>query len=207
MAESNQTSVDFFFDVTSPYSYLASTQVPGLARRTGVTIEWRPFLLGGLFKAIDNTAPAFLAPRGRYLFRDLTRWAGRYGVPFNWPTRFPMNTVTCQRMLVAVRADQGNEACMRLAAAFFPGYWADDADLADAEVAKRLADEAGFDGAALLERTQDPAVKEALIAATAEAQERGAFGAPTFFFGDEMYFGNDRLLFLEEALTAAGAAR
>jgi len=204
MADSTDTSVEFFFDVTSPYSYLASTQLADLARRTGVTIEWRPFLLGGLFASIGNQAPAMLKPRGAYMGRDLQRWAKRYGVPLNWPSRFPMNTVKAQRMLLAVREEKGDAACADLAAALFVAYWVDDRDLADPATLTEVADGAGHPGAALLERTQEPAIKEALKGATKEAEERGAFGAPTFFVGGEMYFGNDRLPLLEDALEADG---
>lgn len=200
MADSTEPSVEFFFDIASPYSYLASTQLEGLARRTGATVEWRPFLLGGLFASIGNQAPAVLAPRAAYMGRDLHRWAKRYRVPFHWPSRFPMNTVMCQRMLLAVRRERGDAACATLAAAFFAAYWVDDRDLSDPSTLVEVATAAGEDGPALAERTRDPAIKEALKAATAEAETRGAFGAPTFFVGDEMYFGNDRLLLLEDAL-------
>ena len=206
MADPKDTGVEFFFDVSSPYSYLASTQMEGLAQRTGASIAWRPFLLGGLFAAVGNHAPALLEPRARYMGRDLQRWANRYGVPLRWPSRFPINTVKAQRMLLALRAEKGDAACADLAAAFFTAYWADDRDVADLEVLTEVATRAGYDGAALAERTQDPAIKEALKAATTEAEERGAFGAPTFFAKGEMYFGNDRLLLLEDALQADGEA-
>ncbi len=206
MADPQDTTVEFFFDVASPYSYLASTQMHGLAQRTGASVAWRPFLLGGLFASIGNQAPAMLKPRAIYMSRDLHRWAGRYEVPLRWPSRFPINTVKAQRMLLAIRDEKGDADCARLAAAFFGAYWADDRDVADLAVLTTIADEAGFDGGALAERTQDPAIKEALKAATAEAEERGAFGAPTFFACGEMYFGNDRLLLLEDALQVDGEA-
>ena len=200
MSQTPAPSVEFFFDTASPYSYLASTQVGGLSDRTGATIEWRPFFLGGLFQSIGNATPATLAPRGRYMARDLRRWAKRYGVPFNWPSRFPMNTIGAQRLLLAVQDDHGEEACGRLTAALFTAYWVDDRDLKDGEVLRDVAAGAGFDAEALLARTQEPAIKERLKGVTQEAEDRGVFGAPTFFFGEEMYFGNDRLLLLEDAL-------
>jgi len=206
MADSTDTRVEFFFDIASPYSYLASTQLEGLARRTGATIAWRPFLLGGLFSSIGNQAPATLKPRGAYMGRDLQRWAKRYQVPLSWPSRFPINTVKAQRMLLTLRQAKGDDAVAELAAAFFVAYWADDRDVSDLATLTEVATGAGFDGAALAERTQDPAIKDALKEATAEAEERGAFGAPTFFVGGEMYFGNDRLLLLEDALQADGEA-
>lgn len=206
MADSQDPLVEFFFDVASPYSYLASTQMDGLARRTSATVAWRPFLLGGLFAAVGNQAPALLKPRAAYMGRDLQRWARRYQVPLRWPTRFPINTVKAQRMLLALREEKGDAECATLAAAFFTAYWADDRDVADLDVLTAVADDAGFDGAALAERTQEPAIKEALKGATTEAEKRGAFGAPTFFTGGEMYFGNDRLPLLEDALRADGEA-
>lgn len=206
MADPQDHRVEFFFDVASPYSYLASTQMEGLGRRTGASIEWRPFLLGGLFASVGNQAPAMLKPRAAYMGRDLHRWAARYEVPLRWPSRFPINTVKAQRMLLALRDEKGDADCAALSAAFFAAYWADDKDVSDLEVLTQVATAAGYAGAALAERTQDPAIKDALKAATAEAEERGAFGAPTFFAGGEMYFGNDRLLLLEDALQADGEA-
>ena len=206
MADSSHPVVEFFFDIASPYSYLASTQLAGLADRTGATIRWRPFLLGGLFAALGNSAPAMLRPRAVYMGRDLQRWAKRYAVPLRWPSRFPIHSVKAQRMLLALREDEGDGACAELAATFFAAYWTADRDVADLGVLSEVATQAGFEGAALAERVQDPIIKEALKAATAEAEERGAFGAPTFFVGGEMYFGNDRLLLLEEAIQAGGEA-
>ena len=184
------TEVQFFYDVVSPYSYMAATQIEAIAADCDAHVVWRPFLLGGLFNAVGNAPPAFLAPRGAYLFKDLQRWSAYYGVPWALPDPFPTRSLTAQRALIAMPAEQRPDPSLAL----FRAYWADGRDIGDeAVVTDILGEEA-------VARTRDPVVKKALIDATVEAQERGAFGAPTFYVGDEMFFGNDRLPFLEQHL-------
>lgn len=194
--------VELFFDVGSPYSYLAMTQVPGLRERTGARVSLRPFLLGGVFKEVGNASPAGVAAKGRWMLGDLSRWAARYGVPFRMSSRFPTNTLGVQRALVAAEQRFGEEAMERLAMAFFRAMWVADRDLGSVDERARCAEEANVDGAALAEAVGEPAVKEALKAATSEAVRRGAFGAPTFFVGEMMFWGNDRLPLLEDELRA-----
>ncbi len=192
--------VEFFYDVGSPYSYLAASRVEALAERHQAVLAWRPFLLGGVFKSLSLTAPAAQAPaKARYMLTDLTRWAERLEVPFRLNPQFPVNTLTAMRMIVAGE-ERGNQ--MPLMRRFFRAMWAEGLDLADPEVLVRLADEAGVPGRPLLERAGAGHVKDRLRAITEEAVSRGAFGAPTIFVGDEMFFGNDRLDFLEAALAA-----
>lgn len=200
--ERSDVRVELFFDVGSPYSYLAATQVPALRERTGARVSFRPFLLGGVFKEVGNAPPGGLAPKARWMLSDLTRWAARYGVPFRMSSHFPTNTLGAQRALLAAERLFGEEAMERLAMALFAAMWAEDRDLGSGEELARCAAEAGIDGAALAEAVGDPAVKEALKATTAEAVRRGAFGAPTFFVGDAMFWGNDRLPLLEDELRA-----
>ena len=153
-----------------------------------------------MFKALSLTAPAAQAPaKARYLLADLGRWAERLEVPFRMNPQFPVNTLTAMRMIVAGE-ERGNQ--MPLMRRYFRAMWAEGQDLADPEVLVRLADEAGVPGRPLLERTQAGHVKDRLRAITEEAVSRGAFGAPTIFVGDQMFFGNDRLDFLEAALAA-----
>lgn len=197
------SEIEFFFDIASPYSYLASTQIAGLSERTGVAVRWKPFLLGGVFKASGNAPPAGVAARARYMARDLVRWAERYEVPYRFPDRFPGNSLTAQRMLLAAGAAGGDESIARLAATFYRFHWAENGDIGDREALVALGDAAGFDGADLLAATQEPAIKAQLIALTEDAVSRGAFGAPTFFHGGELFFGNDRMSLLEDAVTHA----
>ncbi len=188
------TTLEFFFDIGSPYSYLAAGQVEAVAADCGAALRWRPFLLGGVFKLTGNQPPALLPERGRYMLADLQRWAAFYGVPFHFPDTFPANTLRTMRALTALRPD----ALPAGAHALFHAYWVDGRDPGDPEV---LADVLGLEAAA---RADDPAVKQALIDTTEEAVRRGAFGAPSFFVGDQLFFGNDRLPFVEQALRRAG---
>lgn len=186
---SRPTSIEFFFDIASPYSYLASTQVDALAARVGVPVRWRPFLLGGVFRAVGNQPPVALAARQPYLLKDLTRWAAHYGVPFDFPSFFPVNSLVPMRALAGLP----EAAVPAAAAALFEAHWALGRDPSDAAVLSELI------GAEAVARASDGTVKAALRETTDEAVQRGAFGAPTFFVGDEMFFGNDRLHFVEAA--------
>ena len=189
--------VEYFFDYVSPFAYLADTQVPALIARTGAEIVYRPFFLGGVMQASKNSPPITVPNKGRYMFTDIQRWAKRYGVPANPNPHFPVNTLNAMRAAVAA-VDQPNFADFHRA--MFRGVWVDGQNLADEAVLKSTIDAAGLDGAALLARSKDQAVKDTLRKNSEEAVERGAFGAPTFFVGDEMFWGNDRLDFLEETL-------
>lgn len=193
-------TVEFFFDIGSPFSYLAATQLDALAQRTGATVRWRPFLLGGVFKATGNTAPAALPSRAAYLLKDLTRWGAHYGVPFHFPPWFPANMLQTQRVLVAIELDAGEAAMKQAALRLFGAFWGGECDVTAPGNLSPLLDACGLDGAALVARAADADVKRALIEATEDAVRRGAFGAPTFFVGEEMFFGNDRLSFVEAAL-------
>ena len=191
------SKVEYFFDYVSPFAYLADTQLPALFARTKAEVVYRPFFLGGVMQASKNSPPITVPNKGRYMFTDIQRWAKRYGVPANPNPHFPVNTLNAMRAAVAA-VDQPNFADFHRA--MFRGVWVDGQNLADEAVLKSTIDAAGLDGAALLARSKDQAVKDTLRKNSEEAVERGAFGAPTFFVGDEMFWGNDRLDFLEEAL-------
>ena len=191
--------LEFFFDYVSPFSYLANTQVQAIAARTGAELVYRPFLLGGVMQATGNQPPATLPARGRYLPEDIGRWVRRYGIPFTFNPSFPMKTLDAMRAALAAQ-EQGVFPAYH--AALFRAAWAEPANLADPAVLRDLIAKAGLDPAPLLAAAASEPIKERLKANTAEAVERGAFGAPTFFVGGEMFFGNDRLDFVEEALRA-----
>ena len=191
------SKVEYFFDYVSPFAYLADTQLPALFARTKAEVVYRPFFLGGVMQASKNSPPITVPNKGRYMFTDIQRWAKRYGVPANPNPHFPVNTLNAMRAAVAA-VDQPNFADFHRA--MFRGVWVDGQNLADEAVLKSTIDAAGLDGAALLARSKDKAVKDTLRKNSEEAVERGAFGAPTFFVGDEMFWGNDRLDFLEETL-------
>lgn len=195
-------TIEFFWDPASPYTYLAATQIEALARRCGCTVRWRPFILGKAFEATGNRPPAQIPSKGKYLFKDLRLWAKHYGVPFFFPRVFPVNSLTALRIACALPEEKAGD----WAKAVMNAYWTRDSDISQAELLKSVADAAGFDGAALLAATQDPAVKDRLRANTEEAVERGVFGAPTFFVDDQMFWGNDRLVLLEDYLQGKLAA-
>jgi 2-hydroxychromene-2-carboxylate isomerase len=187
--------LEFFYDVVSPYSYLASTRVESVAARAGATVRFRPFLLGGVLKATGNRAPAEVPAKARHMWIDLQRWARRLGVPLEMPSVFPASTVLAMR--VALAAEERGRLVPYTHAAF-RAYWAEGRDVSLPEVVAGVATSVGLDGAALVAAA--PAYKERLVQGTQEAVERGAYGAPTFFVGEEMFVGNDRLDFVEEAL-------
>ncbi len=192
-------TVEFFFDLGSPASYLAHTQLPELCRETGATLVYRPMLLGGVFQATGNASPAMIPAKGRYMIRDLARFAERYGVPMRFNPHFPINTLMLMRLLVAVQLHQP-ERFAEAVRVLFQAIWVDGVNMGDpAKVAGVLA-AAGFDAAALQTQIAEPQVKDALKATTEEAVKRDVFGAPTCFVGEEMFFGQDRLDFVREAL-------
>ncbi len=193
--------LEFFYDFVSPYSYLASTRVEALAARTGAELRWRPFLLGGVFKATGNHAPIELPAKGRYMWTDLRRWAERYGVPLVAATPFPFSS------MLPLRAALAAEPLGKLPAfthALYRVAWGEGRDPGSPEVVAAVAASVGLDGAALVAAA--PSFKEALIRQTQEAVDRGSFGAPTLLVGDELFVGNDRLDFVEEALRRAAGS-
>ncbi|MBI1340624.1 2-hydroxychromene-2-carboxylate isomerase [bacterium] len=194
-------SLEFFYDVISPTAYLASKQLPAIAERTGAKLVYRPFFLGGVMQATGNRPPATVPAKGKWMQADLQRYAKRYGVVLGSNPHFPMmNTLPVQRASIVLRQRADFPAFL---AAVFDAVWREGANIADRETLTAIVSGAGFDAGAFWAAAEDPANKEALKAATEEAVARGAFGAPTFFVGDEMFFGQDRLDFVEEALKAA----
>ncbi|WP_185268863.1 2-hydroxychromene-2-carboxylate isomerase [Halopseudomonas xiamenensis] len=189
--------VEFFFDVGSPASYLAWTQIAKLAQRHDAEVVYQPMLLGGVFKATGNASPATIPAKGRYTRVDFLRFARRYGVPFAHNPFFPINTMQLMR---GAAAYLGTERFVPYVEAVFQAMWVDGKDMGNPEVLAEVLAGAGFDTAELLQKLNDPAVKDRLRQITEQAIERGVFGAPTMFVGDEMFFGQDRLDFVEEAL-------
>ncbi len=196
-------TIEFLFDFGSPATYLAHTQMPRLATDTGAQVDYVPMLLGGVFKATGNSSPMAVPAKGRWMGRDLARWAGRYGVPFAFNPHFPVNTLTLMRGAVAVQARQP-ERFMPYVDAVFRAMWVEPVDLGDPAVLASTLRAAGFDPHELLAMVGDAEVKARLIANTEAAVARGVFGAPTFFVGSEMFFGQDRLDFVREAALHRG---
>lgn len=189
--------VEFYFDVGSPASYLAWTQIARLAERHGAEVVYQPMLLGGVFKATGNASPASVPAKGRYTRIDFERFARRYEVPFAQNPFFPINTMQLMRGAVALL---DGDQFQPYVDAVFRAIWVEGQNMGDPDVVARVLGGQGFDVAGLLQQINDPAVKERLRQITERAIERGVFGAPTFFVGDEMFFGQDRLDFVEAAL-------
>ena len=192
-------TLEFFFDYGSPTTYLAHVQLAGIAERTGCEIVRRPILLGGVFKATENQTPVANPAKRAYMMADMPRMAEHLGVPFRMNPYFIINSMPLMRGAIAVLQDGGFEA---YDAAMWRAMWVDGEDLGDPNVIARVVSAAGIDATRFAERIQEPAVKQALIAATEEAVERGAFGAPTMFVEGEMFFGSDRMDYVERALAA-----
>ena len=194
-------AVEYFFDFGSPTSYLAWTQLPGIAAAAGASIVWRPMLLGGVFKASGNASPAAVPAKGRWMAADIERWARRYRVPFRFNPHFPINTLTLMRGATGLQMRRPAEL-PRYLDVVERAMWEASKDLGDPAVLAATLAAAGFDADEFAALVADPEVKARLIATTEEAVARGVFGAPTFFVGDAMFFGQDRLDFVREALLA-----
>jgi 2-hydroxychromene-2-carboxylate isomerase len=192
-------TLEFFFDFGSPASYLAYTQLPKLLAETGATLVLRPMLLGGVFKATGNSSPVTVPAKGRWMLGDLRRWAQRYGVSFQFNPAFPINTLTLMRGATALQLRQP-ERLTAYCDAVFAALWQQQLNLGDPAVAAATLAAAGFEAEALMALVADPDVKAALLATTEEAVARGVFGAPSCFVGEAMFFGQDRLDFVREAL-------
>lgn len=192
-------TIEFFFDVGSPTTYLAWTQLPAIARAAGAEIVWRPMLLGGVFKATGNASPVTIPAKGRWMGADIARFARRYGVPFAFNPHFPVNTLTLMRGAAGLQLRRPEQLGAYLDAVF-RAMWVDAVDLGNAAELARVLAAAGFDPAGFTALVADPEVKAALLATTEEAVARGAFGAPSMFVGGELHFGQDRLDFVREAL-------
>ena len=194
-----EKQVEFYFDFGSPASYLAWTQLPKIATECGAQIAWRPMLLGGVFKATGNQSPVTIAPKGKWMWGDLDRWARRYGVPLNTNPNFPINTLMLMRGAAGLQLREPDRF-LTYVETMFRATWVNAANLNDPAVVAATLKEAGFDPAAMMALVNDPEVKAKLIAFTEAAVGRGVFGAPTMFVGKEMHFGQDRLEFVRDAL-------
>ncbi len=195
-------NVEFFFDFSSPYSYLASTRIESIIARHASGLVWKPILLGPIFRDIGKLPVLDRPAEGAWARQDLERWARHLGVPLRHPPEFPVRSLAASRgMRFASEAGVGGRYCRRLLAA----AWGEGRDLADQNELRSLAAELGLDPDAYLASLDRPVVKAWLREQTAEAARRGVFGAPTFFLGDAMYYGNDRLFMVEEALAAGRA--
>jgi len=201
------TQVEFHFDFGSPNAYLAHKLIPGIEQRTGAAFVYVPVLLGGVFKLTNNASPMvqFKDVKNKLAYQQLEmrRFIERHGLTqFQWNPHFPVNTVQIMRGAIVAQLD-GN--LMPYVDAVFQRMWEVPKKMDDPAVIRAALEESGLDAARIVARIQDQDVKDALLKNTEASVARGTFGAPTFFVGDEMYFGKDRLRELEEAIAQAAS--
>ncbi|WP_397420339.1 2-hydroxychromene-2-carboxylate isomerase [Phenylobacterium sp.] len=200
-------TIDFIFDFGSPNGYLARKALVGVADRTGATVRLIPCLLGGIFKATNNASPMvnFGGVKGKLAYEGLEtrRFIEKHKLTaFKQNPHFPVNTLLIMRGLVAARRASVEEAYLTVVLA---AMWEEGEKMDDPEVVLRVLKAGGLDGEALIAATQDPEVKAELVANTEAAVERGVFGIPTFFVGDEMFFGKERLGQVEDEVRRQSA--
>lgn len=189
--------IEFFFDVGSPAAYLAHMQIPRVMAETHSTVLFRPMLLGGVFKGSGNTAP--VGVKAQYNRLDLERSARRLDIPMVINPFFPINTL---QMMRAATAAQEDELLSPYLTAVYRGMWVEGLNMGEREVLLGVLKSAGLNGEHLLARAEQPEVKQRLKDTTEEAVARGVFGAPTFFVGDQMFWGQDRI---DQVIEAAKA--
>jgi 2-hydroxychromene-2-carboxylate isomerase len=192
-------TVEFYFDLGSPATYLAYTQLPKICEQTDSQLIYIPILLGGVFKATGNASPATVPAKGQYMFQDLDRYARRYGVPLKFNPHFPINT------LMLMRAVTGMQLChperfLAFIDCLFKALWVDGRSLDEPATVAAVLTQNSFDPNEVLALTADEEVKAVLKDNTEKAVLRGVFGAPSMFVDDQLFFGQDRLDFVLEAL-------
>jgi 2-hydroxychromene-2-carboxylate isomerase len=195
-------TLEFLFDFGSPTTYLAHKRLPEVVRRTGASVTYTPILLGGVFKATGNASPAEIPAKGRWMNQDLARFARRHGIEFRSNPYFPINTLVLMRGATGLIGDDRFGAYVD---AVFDAMWREPRNLNDPAELPAVLQRAGVAPDEFRSLVEDEQVKARLKSATEQAVARGVFGAPSFFVGEEMFFGQDRLDFVEEALLAPAA--
>jgi len=194
--------IEFFFDCSSPWTYLAFHNIQPLAAELNEPIQWRPVLVGGIFNAVN---PSVYAQRDKpvpakaaYMLKDMQDWADAAGLKIVMPPKvFPVNSVKAMRGCLWLEP-QGK--LLTFASAVFEAYWSREEDISQDAVLLKICQSMGVDGAEFLAGIAQPAIKEQLKSNTEEVIRRGGFGSPTLFLGDDMYFGNDRLVLLRATI-------
>ena len=195
-------TLEFFFDCSSPWTYLAFSQIEEVARETGATLGWKPILVGGVFNTVNSSVyeqrASPVPSKLRYYGKDLGDWARRAGLEIGSPPVFPVNSVRAMRGCF-VALDQA--LLVPYARAVFEAYWRDLEDISQTPVLEQIVERVGLKRDSFFETIAQPAIKQRLRETTDELIQRGGFGSPTMFVnGDDMYFGNDRLTLVREAL-------
>jgi len=197
------SAIDFYFDFSSPYGYLASTRIEAIAAKHGRTVSWHPVLLGAVFKLTGGVPLATIPLKGEYSARDMARCARLLGVAFKLPSKFPIPTQAAARLTVWARQSDAGKA-KELAAALYHAYFAEDCDISNPDVCADVSAVCGYDRAAALAGLNDQGVKDLLRKEMEEAIERKVFGSPYFIVDGEPFWGADRLDHVERWLATGG---
>ncbi len=196
------TKLEFFFDCSSPWTYLAFVGIQPIIARVDVNVHWRPILVGGVFNVVNQDVYQYRAQpnprRENYYSKDLNDWFRHYGLMLNWPDVFPVNSVKAMRgAFIALEKD----CLVRYCLAVFEAYWRDNKDISRDDVLAEIVESQDMDSQAFFEKINHPDYKQALRVTTQNLIDRGGFGSPTMFVNDtDMYFGNDRLILVESML-------
>lgn len=203
--------IEFFFDCSSPWTYIAFRNIQPLAAELGETISWRPVLVGGIFNTVNKGIYAaredMNSPKNRYMLKDVQDSAREAGLTIAFPPKvFPVNSVKAMRGCLWIAQDAAAKPhYLEFIEAAFAAYFTREEDISQDDVLAAICRQVGIDADAFLAGIAQPDIKEQLKANTDEAIRRGAFGSPTFFVGDDMYFGNDRLALVRSAVLRARA--
>jgi 2-hydroxychromene-2-carboxylate isomerase len=197
--------LEFFYDCSSPWTYLAFSRIEQVARRHGAELIWRPILVGGVFNAVNpsvyESRERPVKVKARYYQKDLQDWARMYGLKIGQPTVFPVNSVKAMRgAFVAHEHGKISPYSRRV----FEAYWSEDRDISRDEVLRDIVLAVGLDRDEFFSKIAAPEYKEKLRVNTEELIARGGFGSPTMFVDGEMFFGNDRLVLVEHRLSSSG---
>ena len=201
--------LDFFYDLSSPWTYLAFNNVQSVINETNALVVWRPMLVGGVFNAVNPSVYGArenpFDPKVVHNFTWLHEWARLAGLPLTFPTEYhPVKSVLAMRCCCVLEDDQ--QSLQRFTAAAFDAYFAEGRNIDDPEVLISVANCIGLDGLAMVSHTADQVIKDRLRANTDEAISRGAYGSPSMFVNDQLYFGNDQLPLVAQALRADSAS-
>lgn len=194
-------AIDFYFDFGSPTAYLAYTQLPKIAADANAVLNYKPVLLGGIFQSAQNASPMMIPAKAAYMMQDLQRYARRYQVPLTFNPNFPINTLKLMRLTTGVQQHYP-QLFEQFLAVIFKAFWVDAQNMGDEAVIRQVLQDNQLDADAILALADQPDVKELLKQNTQQANTRGLFGVPTMFVGSEMFWGQDRLDFVVEALQA-----
>lgn len=196
-------TIDFYFEFSSPFGYLASEKIESVANRHGVEINWQPFLLGAVFKVTGGSPLVDKPLKGDYSHRDMRRSARLHNIPFNWPAKFPVFPVPACRAVYWAKEHQP-EKTADLVHGLYRGAWSTGRSVWEKSTVIDIAEENGLDRGTIETGMADPAIKEALKAETDNAIERGIFGSPFFLYRGEPFWGVDRIDQLDKWIETGG---